>query len=109
MGAPKGIRWPEDLAEEIERARIQDGRNGFSDEVFYLVRLGLEEAEWQRKVIAEAKEARRSPSAKNEYEPLRHGAPLIGPEGLAKRERNERRKTELDMTGDSPDDIKDKK
>jgi hypothetical protein len=58
MGTSKGIRWPDDLAGKIEEARKLDRRKDFSDEVFYLVELGLEEAAWCRDVVNEAKETR---------------------------------------------------
>lgn len=54
MATSKGIRWPDDLHQEIEKAMVEDGRRDFSDEVFYLVRLGLEEAKWRRQLIAGA-------------------------------------------------------
>lgn len=31
MAQPKGIRWPEDLESEIEKARVEDCRGAFSD------------------------------------------------------------------------------
>jgi hypothetical protein len=59
MGTPRNIRFPDDLLEEIEKARIEDKQANFTDEVVYLVRLGLEEAEWLRAQVAEAKMKRR--------------------------------------------------
>lgn len=43
MGDAKGMRWPPEIQKAIEQAQIEDKRRKFSDEVFYLIELGLEE------------------------------------------------------------------
>jgi hypothetical protein len=43
MAGTSGIRWPESLKEEIEKTRIEDRRGTLTDQVIYLVELGLEE------------------------------------------------------------------
>lgn len=59
MAGTSGIRWPDDLRREIEEAQAADKRSNFTDEVIYLVALGLEEAEWQREVIRKARAQKR--------------------------------------------------
>ena len=51
MGKPRNIRFPEELEEKIEEARFLDQRRDFTDEVIYLVELGLREASYRREVI----------------------------------------------------------
>lgn len=58
MAQPKGIRWPEDLESEIEKARVEDCRGAFSDEVIYLTRLGLQERKDQRAAIERDRQTR---------------------------------------------------
>lgn len=60
MAGPSGIRWPEDLKQEIEKARVEDRRSTMTDEVIYLVELGLEERAWRKKVVEDALAKRRS-------------------------------------------------
>lgn len=59
MAGPSGIRWPDDLKDEIERAMVEDDRSTFTNEVIFLVRLGLDERAWRRQVVAEALSKRR--------------------------------------------------
>ena len=59
MAQPKGIRWPEELEDEIEKARVEDCRGAFSDEVIYLTRLGLQERQEQRTAIERDRQSRR--------------------------------------------------
>lgn len=55
MAGTSGIRWPEELRAEIEKAQIEDLRASFTDEVIYLVKLGLKESAWRRSVLLDAK------------------------------------------------------
>ena len=51
MGKQRNIRFPDDLEEMIEAAKIEDLRRDFTDEVIYLVTIGLKEAERRRNAV----------------------------------------------------------
>ena len=57
MTATTGIRFPEDLRDEIERHGEKNGRN-FTAEVLYLIQRGLEIEKEEAELLAEAKAAR---------------------------------------------------
>jgi len=90
MAGTSGIRWPSDLREQIEKAQVEDKQANFTDEVLYLVKLGLEEAEWQRQVVLKAKAARRGNTADPQYEPLKDANFFSGPQALKREEAEER-------------------
>jgi len=63
MGTARHIRFPSDMEVEIEKGIDLDRRRDFTDEVVYLVGLGLEEAEIRREAIARDLSSRRGNSA----------------------------------------------
>ena len=65
---PRGLRWPPELEEEIEKTAIEDGRD-FTHQVIKLVEWGLQE----RKEQLSDREARKSGRIKGQGESAGEG------------------------------------
>lgn len=70
MGQPISVRFSDTDRTAIENdMKLNPAVNSLNDEIVYLVRLGLEEAEWQRGILQDAKRARHGtlgPAAEDE-------------------------------------------